>query len=139
MVKHKTVIVALFDIPHLEETRSRSHFGKRMIGRDVATTRNFSEPALCKAQTVEISNAAYCSFLKSGFSRSLRVCALGNGSRNSKIANPSGSALTTASNRALTCTVTSRCRTSTFLHWPLGSTGASSTKCAIETKYRVLP
>src|SRR5271166_6573250 len=30
MVEHITVVVALVDIPHLEETRSRSHLGKRM-------------------------------------------------------------------------------------------------------------
>src|SRR5260221_12862849 len=59
MVEHITVVIVLVDVPHLEETRSRLHFGKRMIGSDVATTRNFSEPALCKAESVEISNAAY--------------------------------------------------------------------------------
>src|SRR5712671_3993329 len=59
MVEHIAVVVALIDIPHLEETRSRSHFGKRMIARDVAATRNFSEPALCKAESVEIGDAAY--------------------------------------------------------------------------------
>src|SRR6266545_696848 len=47
MVEHIAVVIALLDIPHLEETRSRSHFGKRMIAGDVAATRNFSEPALC--------------------------------------------------------------------------------------------
>src|SRR6266851_3610490 len=59
MVEHITVVIALLDIPHLEEPRSRSHFGKRIIARDVAATRNFSEPAFCKAESTGISNAAY--------------------------------------------------------------------------------
>src|SRR5260370_14093376 len=64
MVEHITVVIALLDIPHLEEPRSRSHFGKRMIAGDVAATRNFSEPALCKAESAGISNAVPARFLE---------------------------------------------------------------------------